>query len=71
MVLTPAGAPALQKAEIHCGAGAPAGLESRRVGRPSYPVAEFCKRLSLSYELPHKKSLGAPEEIALELRAES
>jgi len=45
VVFTPAGAPALQKAEPHCRAGAPAGLESQRVGRPLCPISEFCKQL--------------------------
>ena len=44
-VITPARAPALQKAEPHCRAGAPAGLGSQRVGRSQCPMSEFCKRL--------------------------
>ena len=46
LVFVPARAPALQKAELHCRAGAPAGLESQRFGRPLCPIPELCKRLT-------------------------
>jgi len=45
VVLTPARAPALQKAEFHCSAGAPAGLESLRVGSSLCPISVFYMRL--------------------------